>query len=318
MQSGRTQSDDPPARQNISSIIPEDQTKPSFAYFDARNPFWSFPEVCIESARSWGTISADVVNRSAGKMVWRSDRHRIVYALTDVLGTIRNDGGPPQDGQLRRDNFSFRPSGIRFESSIEAPVRFIQIVQHPNVYNDIVSEMIRGGAIDLEQRTGLHDPLVSQIFQTMANEIDHGFHDTILVDALSTALAVRIVRHYVNQWAIRLAPSSGLSRGRLQRVRDYIEVHLNDRLSLTDLAAVACLSPYHFSRSFKLALGVGPQRYVMQRRLERAKTLMRRTNQPIARIAQETGFSDQSHLTAVFHRETGVTPGRYRAAMAWA
>jgi AraC family transcriptional regulator len=54
----------------------------------------------------------------------------------------------------------------------------------------------------------------------------------------------------------------------------------------------------------------------MQRRLERAKTLMRRSNQPLALIAQEAGFTDQSHLTSIFRRGMGVTPGRYRAALA--
>ena len=315
MRLGQIRPDDSPARQNIRSTIPRDGTKPSLAYSDAYNPFWSFSEVCIESARSWGSISADVVSRTAGKMVWLSDRHRIVYALTDVLGTIRNDNGPAQRGQLLRDNFSFRPSGVTFESSIEAPVRFIQVVQRHDAYDNIVSEMVRGGAVNLEPRAGLHDPLVSQMVLTVANQIDHGFMDTILADALSTALAVRILRHYVDRSAIELAPSSGLPRERLQRVRDYIEAHLDDRLSLADLAAVACLSPYHFSRSFKLALGVGPQRYVMQRRFERAKVLMRRTNQPLASIAQAAGFSDQSHLTSVFRRETGVTPGQFRAAL---
>jgi AraC family transcriptional regulator len=315
MRSGRIQPDYPPAHQEIRNAISQDGTKPSLAYSDAHNPFWSFPEVRIESARSWGSISADVVSRTAGKMVWLSDRHRIVYALTDVLGTIRSDNGPAQSGQLLRDNFSFRPSGITLESSIEAPVRFIQVVQPRDAYDNIVSEMVRGGAVNLEPRTRLRDPLVSQMVLTLANQIDHGFLDTILAEALSTALAVRIVQHYVDRSAIELAPSSGLSRERLQRVRDYIEAHLDDRLSLADLAAVACLSPSHFSRSFKLVLGVGPRRYVMGRRLERARRLMRRTNQPLARIAQESGFSDQSHLTSVFRRETGVTPGRFRAAL---
>jgi AraC family transcriptional regulator len=111
------------------------------------------------------------------------------------------------------------------------------------------------------------------------------------------------------------SPSNGLSRLRLKRVHDYVEEHLDQRLSLTDLAAVACLSTYHFSRSFKQAVGVGPLRYITQRRLERAKTLIRRTNLPLALVAQEAGFADQSHLTSVFRREIGVTPGHYRAAL---
>jgi len=143
-----------------------------------------------------------------------------------------------------------------------------------------------------------------------------GFLDGILADALNTALAVQVTRRFADQSMLMLEPSNGLSRERLRRVRDYIEAHLDYRLTLTDLAGVACLSPYHFSRSFKQAIGVGPQRYVMQRRLERAKTLMRRTNEPLAEIAQRVGFADQSHLTSIFRRETGVTPGRYRAALA--
>ena len=131
--------------------------------------------------------------------------------------------------------------------------------------------MVRGGKVHFEPRHPINDPLVSQIVSTLAHEMESGFLDHILVDALNTALAVRIVRHFVDPSKITLAPSNGLSRERLQRVCDYIEAHLDDRLTLADLAGVACLSPYHFSRSFKQAVGVGPQRYVMQRRIERAK-----------------------------------------------
>ena len=197
------------------------------------------------------------------------------------------------------------------------PIRFIKTQQSPDIYDKLISDVVRGGAVHLEPRAAFSDPLVSQIVLTIANEIEGGFLDYILADALNTALAAQITRRFVDDpSAITLAPSNGLSRERLQRVRDYIEAHLDDRLTLTDLAEVACLSPYHFSRSFKLAVGVGPQRYVRQRRLDRAKTLLRRTNQPLAWIAQEAGFADQSHLSSIFRREMGVTPGRFRAALA--
>jgi AraC family transcriptional regulator len=127
-------------------------------------------------------------------------------------------------------------------------------------------------------------------------------------------LYLRIAQHFVGR--LPLPAARGLSPERLRRVQGYIEAHLEDDLSLTILANIACLSPYHFSRSFKEAVGTGPRRYVIRRRVERAKTLLRRTNRPLALIAREAGFADQSHLTSIFHREIGVTPGRFRAALA--
>jgi len=192
----------------------------------------------------------------------------------------------------------------------------MQAVQSPATYDAVISEMVQGGAVHFESRYPIIDPLVSQIVSTLVHETESNFLDHILVDALNTALAVRMVRHFIDPSKADLAPSNGLPRERLQRVYDYIEEHLDDRLTLADIAAVACLSPYHFSRSFKQAVGVSPHHYVMQRRIDRAKTLMRRTRQPLANIAQEVGFTDQSHLTSVFRRATGMTPARFRAALA--
>jgi AraC family transcriptional regulator len=211
---------------------------------------------------------------------------------------------------------SFTPRGVATRFIVPVPARFILIRQNPETYDGLISDMVRGGAVDLEPTGVFHDPLASQIASTIAIEMKGGFLDRILVDALNTALAVRITRHFVDPTKIALTPSNGLSRERLKRVQDYIEAHLDDRLTLTELAGVACLSAYHFSRSFKQATGVGLHHYVMQRRLERAKTLMRGTNEPLALIAQEAGFADQSHLNSAFRREMGVTPGQFRAALA--
>jgi AraC family transcriptional regulator len=260
--------------------------------------------------------STHVVSRDAGQGVWRGEHHRIVYALTDIPGTVRRDDAHVEKLSLVRDNLSFTPIGVADRCTYSVPIRFIKIQQSPDIYDKLISDMVRGGAVHLEPRAAFSDPLVSQIVLTIANEIEGGFLDYILADALNTALAAQITRRFVDPSAITLAPSNGLSRERLQRVLDYIEAHLDDGLTLTDLAGVACLSPYHFSRSFKLAVGVGPQRYVMRRRLDRAKTLLRRSRKPLAVIAQEAGFADQSHLSSIFRREMGVTPGRFRAALA--
>jgi AraC family transcriptional regulator len=260
-------------------------------------------------------MSVGIFRRAPGEMVWSSDYHRISYVLTDICGTKQSDDGPVEEYRLRPGDIAFRPRDRKLWSDLSGG-RFIQILQSRETYDNLAPELVRGGTVQFEPRDAFSDPLISQIAVTIANEIEGGFVDRILVDALNTALAVQVTRHFVDQSAIMLEPSNGLSRERLKRVRDYIETHLDDRLTLTDLARVACLSPYHFSRSFKQAAGIGPQRYVMQRRLERARTLMRRTTQPLAEIAQRVGFADQSHLTSIFRREMGMTPGRYRAAVA--
>jgi hypothetical protein len=111
--------------------------------------------------------------------------------------------------------------------------RFIQILQSRETYHNLVAELVRGESVHLEPQDVFSDPLISQIALTVANEIDSGFADGILADALNTALAVQVMRRFVNPSAMMLEPSNGLSGERLMRVRDYIETHLDDRLTLT-------------------------------------------------------------------------------------
>ncbi len=107
-------------------------------------------------------------------------------------------------------------------------------------------------------------------------------------------------------------PVTALSPAQLRRVVLYIEQHLDEDLPLTVLAAVADLSPSHFARRFKAATGQAPHRYVLARRVNGAKRLLLETDLPLAEVAAETGFSSQAHLTGIFGRAVGMTPGAYR------
>jgi AraC family transcriptional regulator len=94
---------------------------------------------------------------------------------------------------------------------------------------------------------------------------------------------------------------------------EYIEEHLDAELTLDHLAGVAHLSPYHFARLFKNSTGLPPHQYVIARRVERAKDLLRGKDRfPLVDIAAEVGFSSQSHFTRHFKRLVGVTPKHFR------
>jgi AraC family transcriptional regulator len=181
----------------------------------------------------------------------------------------------------------------------------MQVLWDTELYSALLPELC-AAASGFEFVYPLQDPLPGQIVMGLVQENEDDSADRILVESLGTDMCIRIARRLVGR--LPLPTSGGLSPERLQRVRAYVEAHLDDDLSLTVLADIACLSPYHFSCSFKHAIGVGPQRYVIQRRLERVKRLLRQTHQPLALIAQEAGFADQSHLTQMFRREMGVTP----------
>ncbi|MBS7789775.1 AraC family transcriptional regulator [Roseococcus sp. SDR] len=105
-----------------------------------------------------------------------------------------------------------------------------------------------------------------------------------------------------------------LAQPRLRAVLDWIEANLSESFGLTELAAVACLSPHHFSRAFKAAMGETPRAHVTTRRIERAKEYLEDRDLPLAEIAQLCGFADQAHFTALFGRRLGMTPGAWRRA----
>jgi AraC-like DNA-binding protein len=104
----------------------------------------------------------------------------------------------------------------------------------------------------------------------------------------------------------------GLAPGALRRVREQIDRSLARKIDVRDLAAVASLSTSHFSRAFRASLGFPPHRYIMERRIDVAATLVRETSRPLTDIALEVGFADQSHFTRVFLHIKGEPPGVFR------
>lgn len=98
----------------------------------------------------------------------------------------------------------------------------------------------------------------------------------------------------------------------VERLDGYIRENLSRRISVAELAQVACLSPSHFHAQFKDSLGLTPHQYLLKTRLDRAARLLRESDQPLVRIAEECGFSSQSALTTAMRRYLGLTPKRLR------
>lgn len=108
------------------------------------------------------------------------------------------------------------------------------------------------------------------------------------------------------------SPTQGLKTERLGQVRDYVQASLEQPFNLSNLAEVAGLSLSLFSRSFKAATGQSPHQYVLSQRVQKARELLAFSHLSIAEIAATCGFYDQAHLTRIFKKQLGTTPGAYR------
>lgn len=104
----------------------------------------------------------------------------------------------------------------------------------------------------------------------------------------------------------------GLARWKLNRVLLHVERRLGGNLRVRDLARLTGLSPGHFARAFHQSVGVAPRHFLIERRIERAKTLMQTSDMTLSEIALACGLSDQAHLSRLFRRHTGTTPNAWR------
>jgi AraC family transcriptional regulator len=103
-----------------------------------------------------------------------------------------------------------------------------------------------------------------------------------------------------------------LAGWQVRRLQIYIDAHLGESIQVSDLSGVARRSTAHFCRAFKRTFGQTPHAYVTARRLNRARSLMLESEEPLSVVALLCGFTDQAHLSKLFRQHTGETPGAWR------
>lgn len=170
-----------------------------------------------------------------------------------------------------------------------------------------------GNQINLLPQHRLRDDFIRSLGEHLLIEAASALPASrLFAESLATALAVHLVRNYSDEKSFVPHYRGGLAPRKLKKALEFIKEHLDEDLSLQDIAEEVGMSPYHFARGLKNEIGLAPHQYIIEQRIIKAKELLTGTNLPIVEIALQVGYNTQSHFTAVFHRHTGVTPKNYR------
>lgn len=243
------------------------------------------------------------------------DKHYLTIHLGGPKHVVRRGEGIVRDAHVTPGALSITPAGAAFHWTTIGPIDFAHLYISPMVVRQIGIEVFDrdGSGLAIEDRLGIVDPLVQTLFAAMIEEVETGVAGSrVYLDTLLDSLLVRLLRLHGggNRRSSMVGPS--LAPVRLRRVYDFIEANVGRDVGVADMAAVAAVSQFHFSRAFASAAGVSPYAYLIARRIARAKHLLGDPDLQIAAVAKQCGFHTAGQFSRLFKRSTEVTPRQFR------
>lgn len=237
------------------------------------------------------------------------DRHVLDIHLGHTVQTAVRLDGRERRGPQRHGSFCIVPAGVTGTWMFERPSSALLVRLAPELLADTAEAMgLRG--VELAPAVHKHDLQIERLGWLLQAAEDDDAAGQLVRDSLAAAVAARLLGLQARRApAVRVA---ALPAWRLANVRDYIEAHLADDLTLAELAEVAGFSLSHFKALFRQAMGVPVHRYVLERRVERARLLVLEGRRTMTEIAVEVGFAHASHLARSMRRVLGVRPAELK------
>lgn len=243
------------------------------------------------------------------------DHHFVAMVISGATDVVQRRDGKHHHSMARSGTVMIVPAGVGSYFSCSR--------DHTTSRTQISAQLLYGAAEDLgttvrggpELRSVFEarDPIIAHLIGVLLEELRKPRHPAqlLIVGASSNALAAHLVNSFdTRSVPLQKGPPSLTSR-QLSAVLDYFESNISRPIELAEIAAVANVSRFHFTRLFKVSTGVTPMAYLEGSRIDRAQALIRAGELRLSEVALATGFADQAHFTRRFHLHTGVTPGYY-------
>jgi AraC family transcriptional regulator len=268
----------------------------------------------------WRSMEAAITQHNPLPEAVRGLDHSSFIGLTYHLSSPTNltrqiDGGPRNSGVVAPRQICLTPAEAVAYWNHSAYPKILQIFLDGAIYKSAVEEIFDcdESSAELVPQFGVIDPLLEQLAIAITSALRTATSEPLYIDAIAHLIAAHVARSYsARSSTARILPPIEVHPRKMQRVIEYIEENLATNLSLEVMAAEVEISALYFARTFKAEVGQSPHQYVIARRVERAKELLRDTDMPLDDVASVVGFSSQSHLSRCFMQHVGIPPGAYR------
>ena len=206
------------------------------------------------------------------------------------------------------------PRGTVDEINWRGPTQRIAVAVHPRLLTNALEETAHVDDFELTEHWNLIDRHLSALLLEMTADLeDDSPAGRLYGESLANTLAVYLLNRYAVRRIRPVACKGGLPGYCLKRVLDFIAEKSQEDISLSQLAAIADMSPHYFSQLFKQSTGRAPYHYVLLKRIERAKEQLCNPKCSVTEAALGAGFGNPSHFARVFRQLVGTTPSRFRA-----
>jgi AraC family transcriptional regulator len=277
---------------------------------DTAEPYFS------RQAAEWpGALRVHRAHVRPGRMLEHvNDFHEVSVVLNGALTTGKcNSVGRHIVTANRGPNVCVTPGGQSISAEWDSSLDHLGMFLNASFVSKTAAENGFSPNVEFAEVYTKQDPLIQSLGLALLETADHSDQlGSLFADSLIQTLTLHLLSNYTQTAPAPALSSGGLAGYRLNRVVEFIDANLESDISLADLAAVAELSSFHFSREFRKSTGRTPQQYVMQQRLERAKRLLAQPELPIVEVSLRSGFKNQSHFTSWFRKYTNFTPKLWR------
>ena len=242
--------------------------------------------------------------------------HMIAVQLVRRTHQVTHIADRKYEGSMASGEFFLQPSNYPGFFSWSTPSDYLDFAIEPDFLYRIAAqtECLNPDKIEVNPILVGRDPQMEYIARSFLAEMhSRALGGRLYSETLGIQLGIHLLRDYCTFPAQLKRYEGGLSRQQLKAVVDYINAHLEDSISLKDLAQISGLgSRHYFCHLFKQSTGITPYKYLIQQRMEKAKQLLKRDNLPLIEIALMCGFSSQSSFSRAFRKYIGTTPKSYR------